>query len=646
VASFVLTRLLFWIFPNVFEPWNAQAVDKFFVLRSSTAALRPPYDSTIVHVDISDQSFEKLENSYLNRIQYARVVRNLAEMKTRLQMWDFILPGKTNKGDDSALIAAVADARNVYFGLGFDVSTPFRKSPKMLLSKRTEQYVVSGKWNIKVEGDTADIPAVNQAKITFPELTEASRGVGFLNIDADRDGVYRRIPLLFRCEGGYFPSFVLRAVCDYLGVTPERILLLPGKSIRLKNAQRPGGLPHDVVIPVDRSACMLVNYIGPLLRSPETSTMLHCDFADVLRASDDRTEFELMAEDLQGKIAVVSEVATGAADAGPVPTDPEFPLSGVHSNALNTILTESFLDDANVLQMFLIELGVLLVVLLLALSLSPKSFSIISVGFIVAYVAVALAVFLYAGFVMNVLRPILEIASASFSVVAYRYISEQKAKEVLKRSFEAYFPPTVVRRLMGNPSLITEGGQKKELTILFSDIKSFTTYSSTLAPDEIQKLLNEYFEAMVEILFKFEGTVDKFIGDGLMVFFGDPEPQSDHALRCVRAAIEMQRKCRELKERWVKESKFPLMVRMGINTGVVVVGNMGSARRLSYTALGADVNLAQRLESNAPVEGILISQSTNELVKDSIKTRRLEPIKVKGLEQPIAVYEVQMDEYM
>jgi len=646
VASFALTRLLFWIFPNVFEPWNAQTVDRFFVLRSSSAALRPPYDSTIVHVDISDQSFEKLENTYLNRFQYARVVRNLAEMKTHLQMWDFVFPGKTYKGEDSTFIAAVRDGRNVYFGLAFDVSTQYRTAPRMLLSKRTDQYLASSKWTIKVEGDAADIPAVRQARITFPDLAEASRGVGFLNMDSDRDGVYRRVPMLFRYEDGYFPSFVFRAACDYLGVTPERILLVPGKSIRLKDARRPGGMLHDVVIPVDRSANMLVNYIGPLRRASEISTMLHYDYADILRASDDRTEFELLADILRGKIAVVSEVATGASDVGPVPTDPEFPLSGVHSNALNTILTENFLDDANALQMFLIEVGVLFVIVWLALRLSPGSFSITSVGFIVVYFVVSLTVFLYAGFVVNVLRPIVEIAFASFSVVAYRYIGEQKAKEVLKRSFEAYFPPTVVRRLMGNPSLITAGGQKKELTILFSDIKSFTTYSSTLAPDEIQKLLNEYFEAMVEILFKFEGTVDKFIGDGLMVFFGDPEPQSDHALRCVRAAIEMQQKCRELNRRWEKESRFPLMVRMGVNTGLVVVGNMGSARRLSYTALGANVNLAQRLEANAPVEGILISHTTNELVKDSIKTRRLEPIKVKGLEQAITVYEVQMDEYM
>jgi adenylate cyclase len=294
--------------------------------------------------------------------------------------------------------------------------------------------------------------------------------------------------------------------------------------------------------------------------------------------------------------------------------------------------------------MLSVEIVLLLSVVLFALKLSAKSFSITSIVLMLAYFAIALAAFLYAGVVLNVLRPVIAIACASFLVVAYRYMGEQKTKEVLRRSFEAYFPPTVVRRLMANPSLVTTGGQKKELTILFSDIKSFTTYSSTLAPGDVQKLLNEYFEAMVEILFKHEGTVDKFIGDGLMVFFGDPEPQSDHALRCVRSAIEMQKKCRELKGRWEREWQFPLMVRIGINTGFVVVGNMGSARRLSYTALGADVNLAQRLEANAPVEGILISRRTNELIKDSIETKKLEPIKVKGLDALVEVYEVRVEE--
>jgi adenylate cyclase len=644
VTSFALIRLLFWILPNVFELWNAQTVDTFFVLRSNIPSLRPAYDSTIVHVDISDRTFDELENSYLNRYQYSQVIRNLADMGASLQLWDFIFPAKTNRVEDSIFVTSVSYANNAFFGLGFNIAKDPEQAPKPTQTPRTLNYLAATKWSIRVEGDAGDIPVAYHAKITFPDLATASRGLGFLNVVFDRDGVYRRSPLLYRYDDAYYPSFAFLATCQYLGVTPDRVTLRPGKNITLKDARRPGGKPHNVVIPIDRSGNLLVNYLGPVRRADNTSPMLHKEFARILKASDDRTEMELGSEELGGKIAVISEVATGASDVGPVPTDNQFPLSGVHSNVMNTILTENFLLEADWLEMLLVELFVLFIVVILALRFSPRNFSVGALEIILGYAIFALAAFLYAGIVLHVLRPMLEIAFATFTVVSYRYVGEQRAKEVLKRSFEAYFPPTIVKKLMANPELVTAGGQKKELTILFSDIKSFTTHSASLAPDEIRKLLNEYFDAMVEILFRYEGTVDKFIGDGLMVFFGDPEPQPDHALRCVRAAIDMQKKCRELKQRWVREGRFPLMIRIGINTGPVVVGNMGSVRRLSYTALGANVNLAQRLESNAPVEGILISHRTNELIKDTIKTHRLDPIKVKGLEELVEVYEVPVEE--
>ncbi len=639
MASFLTIHLLFWLLPNVFEPWNAQTIDQFFAFRSRFDALRPAYDSSIVHVDISDRTFDALANSYLNRFQYAQVVRNLAEMQTAAQIWDFIFPARTNLQEDSAFVVATANARNAYFGLAFNLAQEKPSRPRSRVS-RADQYLDMTKWNVQIDGDTRDLYYAYDPIITFSALSAASRGLGYLNISFDRDGVYRRVPLLFRYHESFYPSFAFRAVCDYLGVTPDRVILKPGSSLTLKDARRPGGEPRDIVIPIDHSANMLVNYVGPLVRDDKVHSMLHFNFADILRASDDRTELDMWGDVLGGKIAVVSEVRTGASDVGPIPTDNQFPLSGVHSNSINTILTGNFLREAGGVEMVLVELAVMIVLVTLALRLSSRNFSLGSFGLIVVYFLAAGLVFLYANLILNVLRPILQVGLAAFTVIAYRYVNEQKEKEVLRRTFEAYFPPAVVRKIMLNPSLVTAAGQKKELTILFSDIKSFTTHSSTLTPDEIQKLLNEYFDSMVEIVFKYEGTVDKFIGDGLMVFFGDPEPQPDHAVRCVKAAIEMQQKCRELKARWVQEGKFPLMIRIGINTGPVVVGNMGSDRRLSYTVLGADVNLAQRLEANAPVEGIMIAQRTYEFVKDRIPTRPLEPIMVKGLDKPIKVYEV------
>jgi len=237
--------------------------------------------------------------------------------------------------------------------------------------------------------------------------------------------------------------------------------------------------------------------------------------------------------------------------------------------------------------------------------------------------------------------PLVMIVVAAILVTAYRFLVGAREKEVLRRTFEAYFPPLIVKKIMANPTFLTMGGQKKELTVLFSDIKDFTTHSAALTPAQVQQFLNEYFEAMVEIVFQHEGTVDKYIGDGLMVFFGDPEPQPDHALRCVRTAIAMQQRTAELREKWLKRGGFPLRIRIGINTGEVVVGNMGSARRLAYTVLGSAVNLASRLEANAPVGGILISERTHELVKADVPTQPVGPLTIKGLATPITAHTVQ-----
>ena len=639
VAAFLFVHLLFWVFPAVFQPWNAQIIDQLFVFRSESEIFRPAYDSTVVHVDLSDRTIESLQNFYFSRGHYAQVIRNLGDMRVAAQMWDYIFPKRVSEDptEDQALVDATMQAGNAYFGLKFNLGS--EKPAEAGLGRPVDlQYLEQTSWNVVMNGNPDGLFWASNPTATMAEAAGASRGLGYLSLRFDRDGVFRRAPLLARYGDSYYPSFAFRVACNYLGVTPDRILVNPGNEIVLKDAVHPGGEAHDIHIPVDDQCNVVISWVGAWPR------MLHYDFGDILRASDDRDELEILGEELQGKIVVVSEVATGSADVGPVPTDNNFPLSGLHANVVNSIVSEQFLNEITGLPMIGIELLVLVVLYLVALQVSSRSLALITIGLLLGYLAIAGTLFLASGVIINILRSVFIIVFGMFSIVAYHYFTEEKNKEALRRSFESYFPPSVVKRIMANPDMITAGGQKKELTIMFSDIKSFTTHSSTLAPDEIQRLLNEYFGAMVDIVFKYEGTVDKFIGDGLMVFFGDPEVQPDHAVRCVQAAREMQKKTRELKAKWEAEGKFPLKIRIGINTGSVVVGNMGSERRLSYTVLGSDVNLAQRLESNAPVEGIMISQRTYELVKDQVPTRRLEPVKVKGLEEPIQVWEVVVEE--
>ncbi len=598
----------------------------------------PPYDDTIVHVDLTNSTIQRLNNFYLNRSHYAQLSRNLTVMNVSAQLFDFIFAARTNDKEDSAFIEATKKAGNVYYGLAFQLLKQDDIQLEAQGNEKDLEYLDRTKWHVTVKGDPKEMYVGADPLLTFSALGSASKGLGFLSLEFDRDGVFRRMPLLVRYKDAFYPSFSFRAICDYLGVPPERIVIRPGKTITLKDAKRPGGAAaHDIVIPIDRSGNMVINFVGPWER------MKHYNFADVLRASDDRDEMEMWEEELTGKIVVISQVSTGSSDVGPVPTDTHFPLSGLHANVMHTILMESFLRELSNREMVFVELMLLLIILALSMRLSSVSFSLGTIAAAVSYIGFASVLFFYGQIIAHVVRPILMATFALISILAYRYINEEKQKEFLRRTFEAYFPPLIVKKIMGNPEMIASGGYKKELTILFSDIKNFTGYSSAMTPDHIQELLNEYFEAMTDIVFKYQGTVDKFIGDGLMVFFGDPDPQSDHALRCVRAAIEMQKRVRDIKAKWEKRGDMPIQIRIGINTGTVVVGNMGSARRLSYTVLGAAVNLAQRLESSAPVEGIMVSQRTYDLVKDHVPTRPLGQIRVKGFEEFIDVYEIPVE---
>ncbi len=634
-AAFLLVHGLFRLAPDVLETWNLQVVDSLFRWRSGSESLRPAYDDVVAHVDINDSTIERLEDFYLDRTHYAEAIGNLGQMGVAAQLYDFIFAAQKNAPGDRAMIEACREAGGVYFGLALRLRQG-AVPPGGQIPPEVREYLDATAWRITVQGDPSQIPAGVAPIPTFLQLAEASDGLGFLSLAFDRDAVFRRAPLLVRWKkDAFYPSFPFRAVCDFLGVPPERIILRPGRSITLEDARRPGEAEaRDIAIPIDRKGNMVVNFIGPWER------MHHYSFADILDASRDRDELALWREELAGRIMVVSEVSTGSSDIGPVPTDNNYPLSGIHANVIHTILTGGFIRVPGPGPMILVELALLSLILLVSLRFGSLGVSVGTVGLTGLYVATAMGLFLYGNVVLHIVRPVLMAGGALLMIVAHRYIAEEREKEVLRRSFEAYFPPTMVKKIMADPALITSGGQKKELTILFSDIRNFTRYSADMDPNQVKNLLNDYFNEMTGVVFDHQGTVDKFMGDGLMVFFGDPDPQPDHALRCVRAAVEMQRRVRKNAGRWEKMSGMTVEIRIGINTGEVVAGNMGSARRLSYTVIGSAVNLAQRLESKAPVGGILISERTHELVKDHVETSEPRLVRLKGYDDFVTVHEV------
>jgi len=438
LGSFLAAHLCLLLLPNVFSILNAQIVDKIFLFRTNIKGLQQPYDDIIVHIDLNNTSIKQLKNFYLNRTYHARVIRNLADMDVAAQLYDFIFAARTSDSEDSALIEATSAAGNVYLGMAFELLK--EKSPSSVDPLQTEEgkYLDKTKWQVKIQGDPEEFYLGANPLVTFPALASAATGLGYLNMKPDPDGVTRRLPLLVRYQEGFYPSFSFRAVCDYLHVPPENILVKPGAAITLKDARRPGeAKASDMVIPIDETGNMTVNFIGPWER------MKHYNFVDIYRASDDPDVMGIWKEELSGKIVLVSQVSTGSLDVGPVPTDNNFPLSGVHANVIHTILTESFVNELSNLEMLFIELPLLLLIFLLSLRFSSLPFSVGTLTVAGGYACLAAFSLVYANVVFHLVRPLLMMIFALISILvanaiesAFLYGETKKAKELAERDLE------------------------------------------------------------------------------------------------------------------------------------------------------------------------------------------------------------------
>jgi len=230
----------------------------------------------------------------------------------------------------------------------------------------------------------------------------------------------------------------------------------------------------------------------------------------------------------------------------------------------------------------------------------------------------------------------------SVAIISIKLINEEGQKRFIKGAFSRYIAPDVIEQIMQHPESLELGGENRRITIFFSDVAGFSTISEKLTPPELVSLLNEYLSQMTDIIISHGGTIDKYEGDAIMAFYGAPQPYTDHEIRACLAAIDMKKRLREMQEQWKKIGQHQLFVRMGMNTGMAVVGNMGSRMRMDYTAMGDSVNLASRLEGANKFYGstAMISENTYANVKDTAETRKLDIIRVIGKTEPIGIYEL------
>ncbi|HOS41550.1 MAG TPA: adenylate/guanylate cyclase domain-containing protein [Spirochaetota bacterium] len=535
-----------------------------------------------------------------------------------------------HKPFEKELADAIRKAGNVYVDYAFEEEKKHTKVPDL-----AERMEALARFRLPLDPKDASPTWPGEIEPPTPLIANAARGVGFANVKPDPDHVNRTMPLLIKHEGHYYPNPDLLIVMDYFGIGAKDVEIRMGKHIRLKNLPaekmaKPNAA-REIVIPIDETGRMDINFIGA-----------HGSFKNYPYYYFHRGG-TMDNKSLEKKIVLVAAyAATGVAS--DMHGSPYGTLYGIehHASAINTILNQDFIVKLAAWQNLLIMLAIALLLGLLLTRLSIIKSTVLTVVLIAGYAVAGYLFFEFRNVIVAYATPIIQMATTFTFIIVYRVLTEQKEKKFIKQTFSKFVSHSVVEELLQDPERLKLGGDKKNLTVLFSDIRGFTTISERLTPEALVVHLNEYLQEMTDVVFKYDGTLDKYVGDEIMAFWGAPIPQEDHALRACRTALEMMTRLRELNENWKSQGKPPLDIGIGINTGEMVVGFMGSSSRMDYTLMGDMVNLGARLEGTNKAYGtnIIISEFTYEHVRDHVIVRELDLVRVKGKLKPVKIYEL------
>lgn len=490
-----------------------------------------------------------------------------------------------------------------------------------------------------VPGSEFELPlgAVNgwaqySAQTPLPIFARGPTRFGHFNMVPDADGTLRRTPIWAKLSGaeGLLPSLALATAATYFGVSPQPAYE-PSTQLIAGAWLRPAGRPPILVPYQSLEPFTLINHLGPSSRFRTLS------ITDVIEGT-----FE--AEDVAGKAVLVGVTLVG--NSGDQRVTPFKELEpGIYSHAalVSNILTGDFLTRPGWL--VLVEVLVMLGAGLLLGRQLPRTRAylykaLLMGGALSAWLAVDQALFAR-GLVLATVLPSGSILATSFGLIFLGYLSVDREKLKLRATFSRYLGEDVMEEALKHPEKLNQG-EKREMTVLFSDIRGFTTLSERMVPEKLAKFIKEYLSPMTQIVFDQKGTLDKYIGDAVMAFWNAPLDQPDHAVRACRAAVGFLAKLEELKQRWRAESLPEFDIGVGINSGPMIVGNMGSDVRVDYTVMGDAVNLASRLEgTNKEYETrIIISETTYQQAKDEVIARRLGAVRVKGKRKPVGIYEL------
>ena len=611
---------------TTFSSLELDLLDYRFKMRGSTDIS----DSPIIILAIDDQSDESTPSRWpWPREYFAHVIENLIEAEVKAIGIDVIF-------------------EQADFSPGGEISD--QRFAEVI--GQHDNVVLAGK--LIVPPGRADIITLVPP---YEKFTNSGVSWGLVSFDLDEDGFYRRYLVGQTYSDQVYGSFAAELLKIYADLDPNIVI--------------EDNEDHFVVgpysIPKINSYSSIINYVGPSGTFPRYSFDAVLDDIDFdliddydLDSFDDPGDEELglppgllLSGKLKDKIILIGSTVVEHHDDFPTPFlqthDDEGHLVQsltygveIHANMLQMILSENYLFSLSYMWeiLLLVLLSVLIFLITRYLPTFGGVFAIVLL--LVLYFASAFVIFGQWNTIIQMSTPILVILFTFGGHTIYRYVLSQHEKKMITGAFAHYVPAKVVSQILADPKKLALGGDERVVTVMFTDVAGFTSISERLKPAELVKLLNEYLTEMTDIVLAHDGIIDKYEGDAIMAEFGVPVHYDNHAFMACKTAVEMQKKLKKLREKLRKEGRPELRARIGINTGEVIVGNMGSRDVFDYTVMGDPVNLGSRLEGANKFYGtdIMISEFTYKYIKDDFYTRELDLIKVKGKDEPIKVFQL------
>lgn len=644
------------IYFTSFTPYKIPFIDEFdlkaydFHLRT-----RGPVEPTgeVAVVAIDEKSLDALGKWPWPRTRMAELVRKLSAMNSSVIAFDIVF----SEPDESSGAAVLRKLRHEFGNSDPHLASLLKKAEaatdndRILSKALSESPAVLGYFfftgdevsapegrqreKYLIPSRFASVRQISEAEPEFevkeaggitkniPVIASSTESFGYFNITPDADGTVRWVDLVIRYGDEYYPHISIESLRRYADF-PNLILNVADYGVDSINI-------GEVIVPTDEHGRLLVNFRG----GPKTFP--HYSASDVVDGAVPR-------EAIEGKIIIIGATAIGIYDMRVTPFSGVFPGVEILANTIDTIISGDFIYKPEWFYVFellsIIIPGVLLSIVIPRVSaLFTALFTLVM---ITAYIYASHYVFVHLKLWLTDIYPVFTIIFVASSTTLFQFVSEQRKKKEIREAFSRYVDRSVVNEIVKNPGLLNLGGEEKVLTVLFSDVRGFTNITEKLTPQTLVKLMNDYLTPMTEVILKNGGTVDKYMGDAIMAFWGAPLPQEDHAIRACKAALEMERTLIETQKTWEKPGIPKLVSGIGLSTGRAVVGNMGSSTRFDYTVMGDVVNLGSRLEGLTKEYGvrIIVPKPTYEEVKDFFVFRELDLVKVKGKDIPIAIYEL------